>query len=435
MLKRNIFQKISLILVLCLASTATPTLAQKIWITKMPSTALAAAAVPGRSEAILRNPDRAVMPATTAVKIVAGYLHTCALTSEGGVKCWGYNSDGQLGNGTTIESHIPVNVTGLTSGVIDIAVGDFHTCAVTASGGLFCWGNNGNGRLGDGTTTDSYEPINVSGLASGVVAVAAGNAHTCALTTSGAVKCWGDNLFGILGDGTTTERHEPVGVYGLESGVVAITASHNHSCALTTSGGIKCWGWNTAGELGNGTQDETHTPTDVYGLGSGVAAVSAGTFDTCALTTAGGMKCWGYNKYSELGDGTHLDSSFPVDVLGFESGVAAIAPGEYHTCALTDTGVLFCWGYNAWGQLGTGSNEDSYSPAVVPMDRLIADVSAGVGHTCALTTYGGVKCWGENENGQLGDGTTTDSNEPINVGEFEEILPTYFYLYLPAIVK
>ena len=174
----------------------------------------------------------------------------------------------------------------------------------------------------------------VTGL-SGGAAVAAGGVHTCALTTSGGVLCWGYNGDGRRGDGTRTDRSTPVAVTGLDSGAAAIAAGHDHTCAVTTPGGVICWGDNDHGQLGDGTRTDGSTPVAVVGLSSGVAAVAAGFDHTCAVTTPGGVMCWGWNYYGQLGDGTTTDLSTPVGVVGLSSGVVRVAVGAWHTCALT----------------------------------------------------------------------------------------------------
>ena len=352
-----------------------------------------------------------VANAARASAVAAGYGHTCALTNSGGVKCWGKNNYGQLGDGTTVRRLTPVDVVGLTSGVAGISPGSGHTCALTDSGGVKCWGKNNYGQLGDGTTHRRLKPVDVVGLTSGVAAISAGSDHSCAVTDSGGAKCWGYNGSGQLGDGTTHRRLTPVNVVGLTSGVAGISAGLYHTCAVTDTGGAKCWGNDYYGQLGNGTRQGRRKPADVVGLTSGVAAISAGLYHTCALTTAGGVKCWGDNGFGQIGNGTTEDSSTPVDVVGLSSGVAAISAGGIHSCALTDPGGVKCWGFT------TGVRKTPIG--VIGLTGGEAAISAGSEHTCAVTDVGGVRCWGTNRFGRLGDGTTYDRHIPITVRGFK----------------
>ena len=348
------------------------------------------------------------------VPLAAGGYHTCALTGAGGVVCWGSNSHGQIGDGTTTSRSTPTAVSGLGSGVAAVAAGQYHTCALTTGGAVLCWGFNSSAQLGDGTATSRSTPTAVSGLGSGVAAIAAGGSHTCALTTGGAVLCWGANSRGQVGDGTTNARLSPTAVSGLGSGVAAVTAGLYHTCAVTIGGASLCWGYNSSGQLGDGTGTNRSTPTAVSGLGSGVAAMSAGGFDTCALAVGGSALCWGENNYGQLGDGTTTARSTPMGVSGLGIGVAAVAAGLMHTCALTTSGGVLCWGFNSNGQLGDGTTTIRPTPtAVNGLGNGIAEIATGYYHTCALTAGGGVGCWGSNDDGELGDGTTVNRSTPV----------------------
>ena len=342
---------------------------------------------------------------TDVVDIKAGERHTCVLTSAGGVKCWGFNHDGQLGDGQGSDRSRPVDVVGLTTGAKAITAGWRTTCAVTTTGGAKCWGNNHDGQLGDGTEIDRNTPQDVVGVLAKVTIIRTGERHTCALTAAGGVKCWGNNHDGQLGDGTRKDKVTPVDVTGLTSGVTAITGGWRHTCALTSAGGVKCWGSNHDGQLGDGTETDRASPVDVTGLTSGVTAITARWRHTCALTSAGGVKCWGNNHVGQLGDGTRHDRNTPVEVVGLTNGVKTIAAGWNHVCALTTAGSMKCWGSNHEGQLGDGTGVDRKGPVdVVIVPSGIVAIATGGEHSCAVT-QGTVICWGENEDGQLGDGT------------------------------
>jgi len=348
-----------------------------------------------------------VGPTNTAIG--AGPNSTCAVTSGGGVKCWGSNGSGQLGNGTLTDSTTPVDVSGLASGVTAIAVGGTHTCAIQ-SGGVKCWGSGGNGA-----TTDSSIPVKVPGLASGVTAIAAGDGHSCALTDGGAVKCWGSNGSAELGNGTTIDSSLPVAVSGLANGVTLIAAGGVHTCAITSGGGVKCWGHGAYGQLGNGTNTDSSVPVAVSGLASGVTAIAAGGYHTCAVTSGGGVKCWG----ATITIGTTA-GSVPVDVPGLASGVTVVAAGGDHGCALMVGGGVKCWGANQYGQLGNPLTTASIVPVDVPgLASGVAGVAAGGFHTCAIFRGGGVKCWGSNGSGQLGNilpciSSSVPADVPVN---------------------
>jgi alpha-tubulin suppressor-like RCC1 family protein len=353
----------------------------------------------------------------TATKLSAGLYHSCLVTSNGGAKCWGRNTYGQLGDGTTTARSKPTDVSGLTAGVLAIeASAYYHTCAITTGGGVKCWGYNNYGQLGDGTATTRYTPANVSGLASGVSALAPGYDHTCALTSAGGVKCWGRNNYGQLGDGTTTTRYTPTNVSGLSSGVIAIAAGYYHTCAVTTAGQVRCWGYNIYGQLGDGTTTTKYTPNTVSGITSGATAIATGYYHSCAIVS-GGAKCWGYNTtYGQLGDGTTTNRYTPVNVTTLSSGVSAIDGGNYFTCAVRSTGAANCWGQNSSGQVGDGTATTRLTPtAVSGLSSGVSDIATGGLHACALTTAGGVKCWGSNTYGQLGDGTTTIKYTPVDI--------------------
>ncbi len=346
---------------------------------------------------------------TGLVEIEAGWHHTCALTTGGGIICWGNNHDGQLGDGTEVDRKTPQDVVALMSRGTAITAGERHTCALTTAGGVKCWGNNHDNQLGDGTEVDRVTPVNVVGLTSGVTAITAGERHTCALTVAGGVKCWGNNHDGQVGDGTDSDKKTPVDVAALTSGVKGIAAGWRHTCALTVAGGVKCWGNNHDGQVGDGTGTDKKTPVDVVGLMSGVKAITAGRSHTCALTTAGGVKCWGNNHDGRLGDGTTVDKKAPVEVVGLTSGAKAIAAGWRHTCALITAEVVKCWGKNHDGQVGDGTASNRSTPVdVVGLTSGVKAIAAGAQHSCALTPASAV-CWGDNEDGQLGDGTTTDT--------------------------
>jgi alpha-tubulin suppressor-like RCC1 family protein len=349
---------------------------------------------------------------------------TCALTTTGGVKCWGYNAFGQLGDGTRVDRLTPVDVIGIPSDVSAVAMGYAHACVLTETGGVLCWGENYDGQLGDGTIVDHLTPMSVSGLESGIIGVKAGKWHNCALTETGGVKCWGTNHRGMCGDGTTTDRRTAVDVVGLSSGVVALALGRQHSCALMDDGEIKCWGDNRSGQLGDGTMTDRYTPVKVVDSSGKYVAVAAGDRHTCALTVEGGMECWGSNEFGQLGNDKLYGNFQPKSVDGLSSGVSGLALGVGHTCALTATGEVKCWGWNNAGQVGNGRKVlsmdigEKWPRDVIGLSGAAVSLAAGWGHTCAVMQDGGIMCWGSNQYGEMGDGTNTERLQPVHVRGF-----------------
>lgn len=355
----------------------------------------------------------AQIPLKNISKVESGSTHTCALTNSGGVKCWGFN-EGKLGDGTTLRRNVPVDVVGLTSNVVALSVGGSHSCALMNTGGVKCWGENGYGQLGNPANT-YLVPADVIGLTSGVAAISAGHVHTCAVMNSGGVKCWGSNFYGRLGDGSIENQHTPVDVIGLTDPVVAVSAAQAHTCALTNLNAVKCWGNNDHGQLGNGTNNGSGIPVNVASLLGSVAKIDTGSAHTCALLVNGSLKCWGNNSEGRLGNGSLISSNVPVDVTDPGVTYIDVSAGSGTTCALTTIGDAKCWGRNSSGQLGTGSTVDSAVPVdVYGLATGVNGLSAYDYVTCAVINNG-ANCWGGNSYGQIGDNTTQNRNVPTTV--------------------
>jgi alpha-tubulin suppressor-like RCC1 family protein len=293
--------------------------------------------------------------------ITASRHQTCALTAIGAAYCWGYNADGALGNGTTDNKLTPTAVSGSLKFRMVIS-GDYHTCGLTTTGAAYCWGRNDDGQIGDGTEDiDRLAPTRVAGNLK-FTSINSGRDHTCGLTNAGTAYCWGDNGDGELGDGTTVKKTTPTAVTGGLKFTI-IDAGDSDTCALTSAGTAYCWGYDQAGSLGTGGTENANSPQAVIG-GHTFISISAGDDHTCGLTTAGAAYCWGYNEDGELGDGTTEYSleAGPRAVIGNLIFTSVMANGHNsgnQSCGITRAGDAYCWGYNGSGQLGDGTTDPS----------------------------------------------------------------------------
>jgi alpha-tubulin suppressor-like RCC1 family protein len=302
-----------------------------------------------------------------ATAVTAGYYHACALRADGTVWCWGYNTAGQVGPGVPIGGSAMTAVqVPLTGAMTMIAAGGFHTCAYRANPvGIFCWGSNSNGQLGNNSTVTSATPVAVSTSYYPLRHLSAGYQHTIAATNDGHLLVWGANANGQLGDGTKTDRLTPVYVYS-PSTVVQVAGGAAHSCGLRADGIAVCWGYNGYGELGDATTVEHLTPAPIAAVIPGpLKQIVTGNYHTCARTTDGRVFCWGYNFDGEVGDLTTVTRTTPTAVDLGGATATTLAAGNYHSCALLSTTGLACWGTNQNGQIGDGTTNFAFGPVKV----------------------------------------------------------------------
>lgn len=324
---------------------------------------------------------------------------------------WGSNEYGQLGNGTKIDSSVPVPVPSMAI-IASASGGALHSLAVRNDGTLWTWGYNFDGELGNGTHVEGDLPAPVPGL-SGVVAAAGGGAHSLALMSDGTVRAWGDNLEGELGDGTFVERDSPVQVSGLTD-VIAVAGGYFHSLALKRDGTVWTWGRQYPGGFAGTGSGAVNLPVQVPTLTS-IKAIAGGEDWSLVLKSDGSVWAWGSNQYGELGNGGNIASAVPVLVSNL-SDIVAIAAGASHGLALGSDGTVWGWGYNESGQLGDGTYLNGNMPARVSGLSNISAIAAGVASSLALTDVGQAWAWGANQNGQLGTGMAiSDSNVPLQV--------------------
>lgn len=298
-------------------------------------------------------------------QISTGNTHTCGRTSGGGVTCWGHNHKGQLGNGTTDPTIRPGLMAVLGVNAIDIAADGQHTCAVRSDGTMRCWGSNTGGQLGNGENTEdpTPRPVYVNTLTD-ATQVALGSNHSCALRASGQVSCWGINSQRQVGTGSTASYIRSPATLPDITDAVQVSAGNGSACALLSTGTVKCWGSNQYGQVGDGSGVlRAETPVEVAGLTNAVQ-ISVGEYFACAVRTGGQVVCWGRNNNGQLGDGTDSDRPTPVAVPGLTA--LDVSAGGNHACARrTGTGEVVCWGSNYYGQIGNGTTDPAWEPTPV----------------------------------------------------------------------
>lgn len=391
--------------------------------------------------AVTPTPPAPLPVASTAIsQIDVGNYHVCANSYAGAGYCWGKNDFGALGNGTNNNKNSPfeVNNTGVLAGkkIVGTSAGYNHTCVIDDDGRVYCWGYNSQGQLGNGASGTTNNPYPTAVVTSGplssrkVIKVNGGDSHTCAVTADGNVYCWGGNNYGQLGIGGTTSSFVPVEIdmSGVTAGknFVDVSAGYAHTCALASDGTAYCWGFNGHGQLGDNSPTLADSTVPVR-IANGLLfkQISAGDEHTCGVTTTNRIYCWGYNQQGQVGNGSLVDTRTPtaVDTSGVLAGLAAskVAAGYRHTCALAGQDA-YCWGNNDAGQLGSNEVFVTHTTPVaviktgVLSGKALSDIATGRYSSCAVATPGtggNVFCWGKNDDGQLGDGKQpVDSSVP-----------------------
>lgn len=369
-------------------------------------------------------PNTALADPFTYSDVSAGYHSSCSLSTDGRALCWGWNYQGYLGVGSRETSVTVPSVVATPAGVrfVSIEAGSyFTTCGLTTTGAVYCWGESALGRW---TGAPSITPVLVA-LPSGVVAtqLSVGATHACVISNDG-VYCWGNWSTGELGVGEIEPTVTPVRVTLPENQVaVSIAAGVAFTCVATTTGSAYCWGTNTDGQTGIGYKSNQSSPIMVPTAvvvpdAVNFVQVTTGLNRACAVDATGGAWCWGHNYNGTFGNGTYTSNSSPQRVL-LPAGISlsSISTGWYHTCALTTTGTLLCWGTNDNGELGTGTTlgGKTIRQTVLPDGVVAASISAGLGQTCMLTTTHEAWCWGVNYFGSLGQGTLVGSKLPVKI--------------------
>lgn len=345
--------------------------------------------------------------------VSAGPEHTCAISAPGNAYCWGRNPSGALGLDSVTRTMAPGRVAADLQ-FARVTVGAEHSCATSVAGATYCWGSGSRGQLGTREAITQLTPVPIGIPQLAFRGIVAGAYHTCAVTTNAVPYCWGWNADGQIGNNSTIGQMLPVEVHG-DLRVSSISAGTYHTCAVNMDGAVYCWGKNDKGQIGDGTRTNRLGATRVSS-GRQFVQVSAGLSHTCAVATDGSAWCWGDGSTGQLGNGSQQDATVPVAVAGNVMFKYVSAAAE-HTCAISTDGTVYCWGHNNFGRLGIGGLATIFAqPNPVAADTLrFKNVSTGRLHSCAVTESNALYCWGFGGFGQLGDGTILDHVTPNRV--------------------
>ena len=348
------------------------------------------------------RPGSGGLSAVGLVGVDAGDTHTCAVTEQRSVRCWGDASE----------------VAALPARMKSVSAGTGSDCALSEAGEVYCW--NSGGREGDDASRrDGGRPVRVASLPL-MVGLSASGPRPCGFDMDGAVWCWGRSAWQRPRAGEVPAEGTPSRLRGVNGAISIATSAVGHACAVTRTGDARCWGAGTDGQLGDGRQADSANPVPVSGLGR-AEAIATGRFHTCALLHAGRVMCWGRGTEGQLGNGHRVDSNRPVLVVGVDHAIGVAAGGD-QACAILVDRTVVCWGDNGFGVLGNGTPGE---PGVAtPSPRLVRGlhdvVSITIGennHACALLAWGRAECWGNNFRGQLDDGSTDEADSPVSVVE------------------
>ncbi len=333
--------------------------------------------------------------------------------SEGGLWTWGSDGYGQLGDNSTSNKSSPVQTIAFGTNWKQVSAGNHHTAAIKTDGTLWLWGRNSSGRLGDNTTTHKSSPVQTVSAGTNWKQISCGYFHTAAIKTDGTLWTWGRDGYGQLGDNTTTDKSSPVQTITFGNNWKQVSAGQHHTAAIKTDGTLWTWGRNGYGQLGNNTANNTSSPVQTITFGTNWKQVSCG-YHTAAIKTDGTLWTWGYNAFGGLGINSTTPKSSPIQTIAYGTKWKQISTGRDFTTAIKTDGTLWAWGQNTYGQLGDNSATDKSSPVqTITRGTNWKQIEAGQHHTAAIKTDGTLWAWGRDDNGQLGDNSITNKSSPV----------------------